>query len=314
MPRIKIPVLSFALLIGQPALAETLPEALSTALTAGAGQVAAANQTAEIVQQECVRISDKLGSVSMGDCEGQNFIASPGISVRGAPILYREYPPLESRKPLGRVLLIGGMHGDEYSSVSIVFKWMKTLNIHHSGMFHWHVIPLLNPDGLLRMESQRMNANNVDLNRNFPMADWHNQTNEYWVKVTERNPRRYPGTGPLSEPESRWLAAEIEHFQPDVIVTVHAPHGVVDYDGPKVGPHKLGRLYLQLIGAYPGSLGNYAGVQKKIPVVTIELPYAGTLPAPAEITQIWSDLVGWLKKNIKGKEFPVAAVHETEPS
>jgi hypothetical protein len=172
----------------------------------------------------------------------------------------------------------------------------------------------MNPDGLLRQESQRMNANNVDLNRNFPMADWHNKTSEYWVKVTERNPRRYPGAEPLSEPESRWLAAEIDHFHPDVIVSVHAPHGVVDYDGPKDGPHKLGRLYLQLIGTYPGSLGNYAGVQKKIPVVTIELPYSGTLPAPVEIAQIWTDLVEWLRRNIKGKEFPVATVHDTDPS
>jgi len=266
------------------------------------------------VLSECRRISDKLGSVSLEECQEQNFLASLAISVSGAPILYKEYPPLDSRLPLGRVLLIGGIHGDEYSSISIVFKWMQILNIHHSGMFHWHIVPLLNPDGLLREKSQRMNANNVDLNHNFPMEDWHSRTSEYWINVTNRNPRRFPGTGPLSEPESSWLAGEIEHFHPDIIVSIHAPHGVVDFDGPKDGPYKLGRLYLQLIGAYPGSLSHYAGVQKKIPLVTIELPYAGTMPSPVEISQIWTDLVAWLRKNIQLDTHPVAAVQETDPA
>ena len=92
--------------------------------------------------------------------------------------------------------------------------------------------------------------------------------------------------------------SEIQRFQPDVIVAVHAPHGIIDYDGPKNGPYKLGRLYLNLLGTYPGSLGNYAGVQMEIPVVTIELPYAGIMPKPQEVAHIWRDLVSWLRKNI----------------
>ena len=75
---------------------------------------------------------------------------------------------VDEDRPLGRILVIGGIHGDEYSSVSVVFKWMDILNIHHSGLFHWHFIPLSNPDGLLQPSSQRQNARGVDLNRNFP--------------------------------------------------------------------------------------------------------------------------------------------------
>ena len=259
------------------------------------------------VGEECHRIGRKLGSVSYTECMARHLTASSGRSVLGTPILYKEYPPLpDKRAPLGRVLLIGGIHGDEYSSVSIVFKWMKTLDRYHSGLFHWHIVPLLNPDGLLRKHSQRMNEHNVDLNRNFPMHDWENNTQEYWVNTTLRNPRLYPGRSALSEPESRWLVKEIDNFKPDIIVSVHAPYGVVDYDGPKDGPHKLGRLYLQLIGTYPGSLGNYVGVQRKIPVVTIELPYAGIMPTPAEVSGIWIDLVKWLAKNINLKQSKVA--------
>jgi len=257
-----------------------------------------AENNENLVLQECKRIGNKLGSVSIDNCLDINLTATDGRSVKNVPILLKEYPPLEKRSPLGRVLLIGGIHGDEYSSVSIVFKWMRILDEHHSGLFHWQIIPLLNPDGLLRKRSQRMNENNVDLNRNFPIHDWENTAIKHWVEITNRNPRRYPGEKSLSEPETTWLVEHINRFNPDIIVAVHAPHGVVDYDGPRNGPYKLGRLYLNLLGTYPGSLGNYAGIQRKIPVVTIELPYAGIMPTNKEINGIWRDMVKWLSKNI----------------
>ncbi len=250
------------------------------------------------VRNECQRIGNKLGSVSVSDCLNIGLSTSDGYSTQQAPILIKEYPPLSRRSPLGKVLLIGGIHGDEYSSVSIVFKWMRTLNTYHSGLFHWHIVPLLNPDGLLRRKSQRVNANEVDLNRNFPMEDWENTALKHWKNYTGSNPRYYPGEAPLSENESSWLVKHIDEFQPDVIVAVHAPHGVIDYDGPRNGPYKLGRLYLNLLGTYPGSLGNYAGIQRQIPVVTIELPYAGIMPTNDEINSIWRDMVRWLSENI----------------
>ncbi len=257
-----------------------------------------ADDNQQLVEHECKRIGGKLGSVDVKDCLDLNLVATKGRSVKGAPILLKEYPPLPSRSPLGRVLLIGGIHGDEYSSVSIIFKWMRILDEHHSGLFHWNIIPLLNPDGLLRKKSQRMNENDVDLNRNFPMEDWENTALKYWHDKTDKNPRRYPGNEALSEPESSWLVEYINDFNPDVIVAVHAPHGIVDYDGPRNGPYKLGRLYLNLLGTYPGSLGNYAGIQREIPVVTIELPYAGIMPTRNEISSIWRDMVKWLSENI----------------
>ena len=298
MPKLLFSSLFTVLLCSHPAMAQSL--SVATGETPEA-------ETTDPMDSECQRIGNKLGSVDYAECIDRKLLTTDGNSVLGAPILYKEYPPLpEKRLPLGRVLLIGGIHGDEYSSVSIVFKWMRTLDKYHSGMFHWHIIPLLNPDGLLRRNSQRMNENNVDLNRNFPMHDWENSTRDYWINTTYRDPRLFPGLGPLSEPESKWLVQEIDAFQPDVIVSVHAPHALVDYDGPKDGPHKLGKLYLQLIGTYPGSLGNYAGVQRKIPVVTIELPYAGIMPTAGEISGIWSDLVKWLTVNIHIKPYKVA--------
>ena len=79
---------------------------------------------------------------------------------------------------------------------------------------------------------------------------------------------------------------------------MHAPHKLVDYDGPQSAPTKLGPLRLRQLGIYPGSLGNYAGVDLAIPVVTVELPSAGIMPKSAEIDQMWIDLVRWLKREV----------------
>ncbi|MCI0590105.1 MAG: DUF2817 domain-containing protein [Gammaproteobacteria bacterium] len=266
------------------------------------------------IDMVCEWISDKLASVSLRECMNEGLVESNGRSVKDTPILYKEYPALPGREPLARVLLFGGIHGDEYASVSIVFKWMKILNRHHSGLFNWVMVPVLNPDGLLEERSRRMNANSVDLNRNFPMPDWEEQVIGYWVKQTKRHPKHFPGTGPMSEPETRWLVDEIKRFRPDVIVSVNAPVSNENYDLSSGDAYKLGRLYLNLLGTYPGSLGNYAGVQNQIEVVTVELPYAETMPSPAEISSMWVDLVRWLRRN--SSPTPLKADHkeDREPS
>ena len=59
-------------------------------------------------------------------------------------------------------------------------------------------------------------------------------------------------------------------------------------------PARLGRLYLDQVGIYPGSLGNYGGVHKGVPVVTVELPNAQRTPLNAEMRQMWIDLLRWI--------------------
>lgn len=252
----------------------------------------------QAIRELCTRIGNKLGSVSVKTCLDAGLEASGGWSEEGTAIGVREYPPiLERKQPKGRVLLLGGIHGDEYSAVSVVFKWMKTLDKYHSGLFHWHVVPSANPDGLLQARSQRMNANGVDLNRNFPTENWEKEARRYWA-WTGQNKRRYPGRSAASEAETQWIIKEIEEFAPDVIVQVHAPYGIVDFDGPDQPPKKLGRLYLNLLGTFPGSLGNYGGTVNNIPVVTIELPSAGSLPSERDISRIWTDLIRWLSRSL----------------
>ena len=271
--------------------------AQTTATTSN--QEARSSQTAvdqDAVRALCRQIGNKLTSVSVRDCLRAELKPAGAQSVNGEPILVRDFPP-RNGAARARVLLVGGIHGDEYSSVSIAFKWLMGLERQPSEDFHWRIAPLMNPDGLLQSRSQRMNANGVDLNRNFPCPDWFRSTQDYWVRRTSRNPRRYPGPAPLSEPESRWLVDEIFEFNPQVIIAVHAPFSVVDFDGPREPPDKLGSLYLKLLGTYPGSLGRYAGTHLATPVVTIELPSAGIMPSEKEQRSIWRDLNRWLNEH-----------------
>ena len=256
--------------------------------------------SSDSVYSSCQQIANKLASVKLQECLRLSLQSSATQSEQNRNLLFKEYPPLKGRQPQARILVLGGIHGDEYSSVSIMFKWMAKLDKYHSGLFHWIVVPLVNPDGLLQKKSQRGNSHNVDLNRNFPNGEDHQAALDFWKNKTHKNPRRYPGESALSEAESRWMQQLINEFKPDAIVSVHAPYGIVDFDGPPEPPHKLGSLHLHLLGTYPGSLGNYAGTHLQIPVVTVELPYAGIMPSKLEISKIWIDLVRWLKRNIKG--------------
>jgi len=245
----------------------------------------------------CRELGNKLGSVSVEDCLSQNLTHS-AYTIAKRSLAFKDYFPKQDRESLGRVLVIGGIHGDEYSSVSVIIKWMKILNENHSGLFHWRFVPTANPDGLLSVKSKRQNSNGVDLNRNFPTVDWREKATLHWEQNTHRNPRRHPGPDQASELETQWLVKQIKEFEPDVIVSLHAPYHLIDYDGPPTAPKVLGGLSLRRLGVYPGSLGNYAGIDLKIPIVTVELKSAGIMPAKKEVDRMWRDLVQWLRRQL----------------
>ncbi len=254
----------------------------------------------ESLEKACRQISNRLASVKYRSCVAAKLRATGCSSVDGFPILIREFAPIKQREPQGRILIIGGTHGDELTSVSVTLRWIEKLNRYHSGLFHWHMVPMMNPDGVLKRAATRTNSNGVDLNRNLPSDDWERNAIKYWTEKGGKNPRRYPGKNASSEPETRWLIDEINSFKPDAIISVHAPYGVVDFDSLllNTAPKSLGKLRLNLLGTYPGSLGNYAGINRNIPVITLELPHSWVMPSEAESTKIWEDIVSWLKKNI----------------
>lgn len=236
----------------------------------------------------------RLPNVKRALCDTAKLQPASARSVKGRAIYTRDVHPADARL---RVLVVGGIHGDELSSASVALHWIGLAQA-DPAQVSWRFIPALNPDGLFSRPARRVNANGVDLNRNFPTPNWKRESAVYWNQKVRKDPRRWPGKSALSEPETRFLVEEMQRFKPNLIVSIHAPYDLLDFDGPIEPPSRLGRLYLDQLGIYPGSLGNYGGVHKGMPVVTIELPRAQKTPSDAEIQQMWLDLRQWMNKRL----------------
>jgi hypothetical protein len=282
---------STAAVVAAPAATTTLA-ALAPATRAGADVPALTDLTAW-----CRAIVAVHSAAREERCLRSGLQAGDGRSVRGTPLWVTDVPPQPGAGEALRVLVLGAMHGDELSSVSVVFDWLDRARSGASPRVHWRFAPLVNPDGFLRSPPTRVNLRGVDLNRNFATEDWNARAQEYWVERTKRDPRRYPGPGALSEPESQWVHRQIATFKPDLVVSVHAPYGVLDFDGPPPPPARLGKLFLDQVGIYPGSLGNYGGIVLGVPVVTVELKTVTAIPT-VESASMWTDLQGWIDRRL----------------
>ncbi|MCP3951903.1 MAG: murein peptide amidase A, partial [Desulfobacterales bacterium] len=70
----------------------------------------------------CARINNRLSSIDYHECMSIRLEPTGHVSAQGDPIMISRFRQLGGTVPTGRVLLIGGVHGDELSSVSIVFE------------------------------------------------------------------------------------------------------------------------------------------------------------------------------------------------
>jgi hypothetical protein len=293
--------------------------ALKPSLNRAAANAAAASDKldkAAAVNGFCADLVSNIPELQMQQCRDAGFKPAKLKSSQGRPLIMRDFTPGEhaavapqtsngdanasAKGGLGRaprILLIGGIHGDEHAAIAVVFQWIERLKDDRQRRMVWRVLPCVNPDGTLAQPSTRTNAHKVDLNRNFPSPDWNAQALTDWRRKTGSDPRRYPGPRAASEPETRWLMQQIKEFKPDAIVSVHAPLNLLDFDGPQPPPDKLGFLRLEPIGVYPGSLGNYAGRHLGMPVFTMELPRATQPPSAAQSERVFTDLQVWVNKN-----------------
>jgi len=171
----------------------------------------------------------------------------------------------------GATLVIGGIHGDEPTTAYVAERLVGLLKAHPSagGGATVAVLPRANPDGLARRT--RKNANGVDLNRNLPAANWRKRPARRWD---------YGGRRPASEPETRAILRAIEMVRPARIVSIHAirrGRQCNNFDGPAedlahLMAGKNGYPVVASLGPCYGSLGNWAGVDRQIPILTLELP------------------------------------------
>ena len=184
-----------------------------------------------------------------------------GTSTEGRPIRGRRFGG-----PGPTLLVFGGIHGDEPASVEALIELTgRVADVRPDRVPLW-LLPAVNPDGVAR--GQKNSARDVDLNRNFPARSF----------VTAHAAGYFPGPAPLSEPEARVVADLVAREPIAAVVAVHAPLACVNYDGPAAAwaaavAGACGWPARGDIGyPTPGSLGSWLGVDRGLPVLTLELP------------------------------------------
>lgn len=174
------------------------------------------------------------------------------------------------------VLIIGGIHGNEQTSVDVAEGLLELLRTSPqlAGSRRVSIIPNSNPDGYLA--GTRHNSRKIDINRNFPATNF---------KPQKAGVFRGGGVSPLSEPESAAIERAIESTRPRLIISIHSidrGRECNNWDGPgetyaRIMSQHNGYPAVATIGyPTPGSLGSFAGIDKQYPMVTLELPR--TLP------------------------------------
>ena len=190
-----------------------------------------------------------------------------GNSSQGLPIISYSFG---QQGPL--ILVLGGVHGDEpegnYIALGLLKKWLKKFPY----QLHVYLIPCFNIEGSLLC--QRTNANQVDLNRNLPTKNW---THRFEKK------RYNPGPNPCSESESKALVAWIDKNKPKLIISLHSWNPMINTNGdchPEANiMAKMTKYKLTDDIGYPtpGSLGDYCGLERDIPVITYEAARGETI-------------------------------------
>jgi protein MpaA len=171
--------------------------------------------------------------------------------------------------------ILATIHGGERAGAPLVHKLAEHLerNPHLLSGRKVVLLPVANPDGMLA--ETRQNAKGVDLNRNFQAANRVNSAET--------------GKAALSEPEAQAINTIIKEYSPDRIISIHAPAGCIDYDGPAYLLSQRISQYCNLpikrLGTRPGSLGAYAGTTLNIPTITLELPASDVNKDPEKLWQ-----------------------------
>ena len=171
------------------------------------------------------------------------------------------------------IYILGTIHGNESYADQLVEQTRKLLEhnfSHKNEAVTFIMIPCLNPDGMF--SNCRANANHVDLNRNFPLWNFSDQTKFNCYNISSLAPL---------QPEILALLQLCKSHPPALMYSIHQPLNLINYDGPAatialdVQCINGMRIVSDLGHATPGSLGEYFGNLKKVPVITLELPHKG---------------------------------------
>ncbi|MGO4741979.1 murein tripeptide amidase MpaA [Serratia quinivorans] len=196
---------------------------------------------------------------------GENY----GSSLLGAPLLY--FPAAITGPETG--LIIAGTHGDEGAAIVTLSCALRSIA---PDQLRHHVVLAVNPDGC--QLGLRANANGVDLNRNFPAANWRSGDTVYrWNSAAQaRDVKLSTGGRPGSEPETQALCHLIHRLKPRWVVSFHEPLACIeDPASSQLGvwlSHKFALPLVTSVGyETPGSFGSWCA-DLSLPCITAEFP------------------------------------------
>lgn len=213
-----------------------------------------------------------------------------GRSLLGAPLIWFPAPLAGPQSGL----IIAGTHGDENASVVTLSCALRTLA---PELRRHHVILAVNPDGC--QLGLRANANGVDLNRNFPSANWKAGETVYrWNNAAEqRDVVLLTGSRPGSEPESRALCQLIHQITPAWVVSFHDPLACIeDARDSELGQWLAGAFTLPLVSSVgyetPGSFGSWCN-DIGLHCITAEFPAISSDEASERYLSAMTGLLHW---------------------
>ncbi|MBE2221536.1 MAG: hypothetical protein IAF02_08350 [Anaerolineae bacterium] len=166
-------------------------------------------------------------------------MALGALTVIGTSVAERPLTAYQFKNGSNQVVIVGGMHGGyEWNSSALAVKAIDYFTDNPDAIpdsVTLHIIPVVNPDGLALVNEMvetleavtniaeipleetlpgRVNANEVDLNRNWD-CEW--RQSAYW-----RDQWVSGGSEPFSEPETQVLRDFLLQTSPNVVVFLHS--------------------------------------------------------------------------------------------
>lgn len=164
---------------------------------------------------------------SVGGCQET---ISVGTSVEGISIEACQLNGSNSEAE-NTLLVIGTIHGDEQDGKRVIDELTSSGAPSNTNIW---LMSDGNPDG--SKLATRKNANEVDINRNFPIK---------WM-ASEPAVRTYSGPSPASEPETLALMNAVKTIKPTQVVVFHQPYEQIDC--PPERPTTISDRLSQLTG------------------------------------------------------------------
>ena len=144
------------------------------------------------------------------------------------------------------MLVIGVIHGNEDDGLAIIDELKRRAIPEDIELW---IVDSMNPDGVAAQD--RHNANDVDLNRNFPYR---------WGPIGVPGDSQYAGPGPASEPETQAVINLMQQLQPDITIWYHQDLFVINPSSGREG--RIRARYAELTALPMGEItgGIYTGI------------------------------------------------------